>query len=75
MRLRVYPSCSLNAKQVFAQRRRLIPDDKVYPESAQPLKTIDTEYGTSYHGRSVMLIYFHLVEDKKDGITFELYLA
>jgi hypothetical protein len=56
----VHPPYSLNAKQVYIQRRILIPDDKVYPESAKPLKSIATKYKDEKGG-----------EDK----NFEYYLA
>ncbi|KAI9462879.1 hypothetical protein BJY52DRAFT_1255768 [Lactarius psammicola] len=38
-------------REVYIQRRRLIPDDKVYPESAEKLKIRIQNYSTSYHGR------------------------
>lgn len=77
MRLRLYFPCSLNVKKVYIQRQLLIPDDKVYPESAQALPS-KGNYSTSYHGRSLTLIYSHLVDDEKKNVeneSFENYLA
>ena len=76
MQLRMYFPCSLNAKKVYIQRQRLIPDDKVYPESAQTLSSKNI-YSTSYNGRSMILIYSHFIGDEKKGLdnNFENYLA
>ena len=61
-------------KKVYMQRRRLIPDDRVYPESVQPLKVTVKQYSTSYYHRETrILIYSHLLEDESQN--FETYLA
>jgi hypothetical protein len=71
VRLQLYFSCSLNAQKVYIQRRQLIPDDKVYPESAQALSTTKIIYSTSYHDGSLILIHSHLVGDEKREIDNE----
>jgi hypothetical protein len=51
----VYLPYSLNTKQVYIQRRQLIPDDRVYAEST----TMTTaRYSTSYCSRTMILIHF-----------------
>ncbi|KAI9444046.1 hypothetical protein H4582DRAFT_2095391 [Lactarius indigo] len=64
-------------REVYVQRQRLITDDKVYPESAQTLSSNKIKYSTSFHGRSMILIYYHLVVDKRKDKSenFEYYLA
>ena len=53
----IFFSCSLNAKKVYIQRQRLIPDDRVYAEPAKAKPSAKITYCTSYHDRSMILTF------------------
>lgn len=56
------------------QRRRLIPDDRVYPEPVQSLKVVAKRYSASFYNRKIrILIYSHLLDDERHN--YEKYLA